>query len=250
MEVQFLGTANARGIPVWGSTSFISQRARQVAQYRRYPCSVLVNTQEGSILLDAGRPDLNWLIDDKQLLGVCISHFHSDHVLGLLTLKWGKGNSIPTYIPDVDEGYGDILTDPGILSIVRTYPFDNFNIGNIIITPVSLIHSVKTQGYIIDYQGKRLAYLCDTCGLPDETTRYLQAHPCDCAIIDCNQGPDREAKGVHNSLVDVLEIKENCRIPVVYLTHISESMDQWIYDFGDQMPEGVHVSWDNLSIRV
>jgi alpha-D-ribose 1-methylphosphonate 5-triphosphate synthase subunit PhnI len=48
-----------------------------------------------------------------QTHGICISHFHSDHVLGLVAMKWGKGCPVDIFYPQGSNDYADLLQEPG-----------------------------------------------------------------------------------------------------------------------------------------
>lgn len=56
-------------------------------------------------------------------------------------------------------------------------------LGGLHVTPLPLIHSKLTNGYLIQAPGKALAYLTDTVGLPPETTRYLQQVTLDLLVL-------------------------------------------------------------------
>jgi phosphoribosyl 1,2-cyclic phosphate phosphodiesterase len=250
MRITFLGTGNARGMPVWGSDSPVSKRARADATYRRYPSAILVEYQGECLLVDAGRPDLSWILDPFTLSTVCISHYHSDHVIGLLTMKWGKGKCLKTFVPKGAEAYADIALDPGILDLEEVELFQSYQRGPFTIIPIPLKHSIQTQGFWIACNGKKLAYLSDTCGLPEETTSFLKKENADLVVLDCNQPFRKSGNMSHNGLEDIINIQESCQMKRIYLTHIGETMDQYLMDHEDSLPVGVQVARDGACVDI
>lgn len=248
MKITFLGTGNARGFPPFGCKHELSEVARADQSLRRSQSAVLLETPEGHLLLDAGRPDLCHLLDADLLRGICISHFHSDHVMGLLTLKWGKASRIPVYHPEVDEFYADLKEDPGILDFRVAPLIQNISIPPFSVTALPLLHNVTTQGYLVEYQGRRLAYLCDTCDLPAVTVEMLKTFKPQLSIIDCNQAPGKGAGSNHNDLPLVEKIKELAELSTIFITHIGGGMERCLREQDFTLPENIHEAQDGLCI--
>lgn len=250
MKVTFLGTGNARGLPVYGSNSDVSNWVRQKPELFRTQSAVLLETEQGDLLLDAGRPDLcNW-INDSKLKAICISHFHSDHVLGLIPIKWGKGAPVTVFHPEVEMGYADLFSEPGLLLFNPAQVFATYTAGEFKITPLPLIHGIQTQGYAIEYRNARIAYLCDTCGLPQESIDFLKDFQPDLSIIDCNQAPGQGAGSPHNDISLVMEIKRRASLSMVYITHIGEGMQRWLLGEGNQLPLDVYEARDGTCLYI
>ena len=58
LELEFLGTADARRVPVYGCRCRACERARNDPRYVRRPCSALIRAEGYQMMLDAGRTDL------------------------------------------------------------------------------------------------------------------------------------------------------------------------------------------------
>ena len=93
----------------------------------------------------------------------------------------------------------------------------------------------------------RLAWLCDTCGLPPDTDDFLTGQRIDELVIDCNDAP-RAAVCNHNDVTRALHIVARLAPRQAWLVHLSQEMDNWLLDNG--LPENVSVPFDGQQIAV
>jgi phosphoribosyl 1,2-cyclic phosphate phosphodiesterase len=250
MKIRFLGTGNARGLPVFGSDSPVSSFIRQRPELYRSQSAVLLETQQGDLLLDAGKADVGYQLDHHRLQGICISHFHCDHVLGLVPIKWGKGKRVHTLYPKGAQDYADLLKDPGILDFEAVAVFQQCKLGPFSITALPLLHTVKTLGYAVEFQNQRMAYLCDTCDLPPACIDFLRAFKPDLSIVDCNQAPQQGPGSPHNDIQLVESIRHRAQLHTLYISHIGEGMQAWLNQASNQLPEGIHEARDGLCVDI
>ncbi|MEM7011758.1 MAG: MBL fold metallo-hydrolase [Verrucomicrobiota bacterium] len=243
MDLTFLGTGNARGIPAFGCQCDICERAKTQPEYERHCPTQLVKAGDEAFVLDAGRFDLHRLIEQEPVNSVVLSHFHPDHVYGLFMMSWGRDREITVFAPPDKSGYADLIEDPGILKFEFVAPFQPFQLGNFAITPFPLIHGILTFGYAIQYEDSRLAYLMDTCGLPEETKEFLTDWRPDVSIIDCNQTPDNP-KATHNTPAQAIEIHDAIGARRSYLSHLSCSVSMWLGTAA--LPESVIAARDGM----
>ena len=120
------------------------------------------------ILIDAGHPDIARIIEDKPVGCICLTHFHVDHVQGLFPMRWSKqAVEIKTHCPEDDVGCADLFKYPGPFLFSPKAPFTHWKQPHtgFYITTVPLQHSKRTPGYVIEFNGVRVAWLCDTGGL-------------------------------------------------------------------------------------
>lgn len=248
MKLTFLGTGGVQSAPLFGCDCHACERARQEPRRARAATSALLDTGSERILLDAGLPDLHHRFRPGELSRILLTHFHMDHVAGLLSLRWGIGAPLPVWAPPDEKGCDDLFKHPGLLDFRPALtPFVPHNFGALQVTPLPLQHSKLTHGYLFDWQGTRLAWLCDTCGLPPETADFLAGQPLDQLIIDCND-PPRERVQNHNDVTRALQIIDALAPRQAWLVHLSHEMDCWLLNH--RLPDNVLAATDGQSIAV
>lgn len=249
MRATFLGTGDAGGVPRYGCDCAACRRARAMVEYRRSPCSALVEAGDTRILIDAGQLDLAERFPSGSLNAIVLTHFHPDHVQGLFHLRWGVGESIPVYAPPDSEGCADLYKNHGLLDFRRLAKFAPIAIGNLTLMPLPLIHSKVTFGYAIESaDGRRFAYLTDTAGLPPRTEEYLTQWSADGLAIDCTHPPQAEPKN-HNDWTLALGIVERVKAKQAWLTHIGHALDVWLLNDTPAPVPGIHIARDDLVVE-
>ncbi|TLX57881.1 phosphonate metabolism protein PhnP [Stutzerimonas nosocomialis] len=244
MRLTLLGSGNARQVPVYGCDCVACERARRDPAHRRGPCSALVECGEQRWLLDAGLTDLAERFPPHALSGILLTHYHADHAQGLLHLRWGLGLTIPVHGPADAEGLADLYKHPGILDFSRPFAaFERRELGALTVTAVPLEHSKPTLGYLLEGQGRRIAYLTDTLGLAEPSAAVLAAQPLDILVLDCSAPPQPEPRN-HNDLLRALAIVERLRPTETVLTHIGHTLDAWLLEHPAALPAGVSLAHD------
>jgi phosphoribosyl 1,2-cyclic phosphate phosphodiesterase len=245
MRLKLIGTGNAAGIPWFGCKCQLCNTAKANKELHRGPTCALLKVEGKTYLIDAGLMNISEKFNDEQLAGIFLTHFHPDHVQGLFHYRWGKGTSVPVYCPPDSEGCSDLYKHPGILDFQRQKKFETFEIDNLSVTPIPLIHSKVTFGYIFEYKQQRIAYLTDTKGLPPKTADALLDRALDLLVIDTSHPPGVSDKN-HNNLDDSIEIHHQVRPGRTILTHISHDFDVWLHDNQPCLPDDMYVANDGL----
>ncbi|MCQ3000274.1 phosphonate metabolism protein PhnP [Pseudomonas syringae] len=249
MRLTLLGTADARQVPVYGCQCPACLAAMADHRLWRLPCSALIECGDQRWLIDSGLTDLAERFPPRTLSGILQTHYHADHAQGLLHLRWGQGLIIPVHGPKDPEGLSDLYKHPGILDFSQ--PFDTFEtreFGSLTITALPLLHSKPTLGYLLKGEGRRVAYLTDTVGLPDATRDYLQRQPLDVLVLDCSMPPQPQAPRNHNDLNLALEIIKHLQPGKAVLTHIGHTLDAWFMEHEDELPEQVVIARDGMQV--
>ncbi|NIF20317.1 phosphonate metabolism protein PhnP [Candidatus Pantoea multigeneris] len=248
MQLTFLGTGGVTGAPVPGCDCLACLRALSDRRWHRAPCSALIEAGKERILLDAGLPQLAQRFPPGSLSRILLTHYHMDHVQGLFALRWGIGRPIPVWGPPDEKGCDDLYKHPGLLDFRPSLtPFVPHAFGELQVTPLPLQHSKLTHGYLFNWQGARLAWLCDTCGLPPDTADFLRGQRIEHLVIDCND-PPREAAGNHNDITRALAIIERLQPRFAWLTHLSHEMDNWLQD--NPLPDNVLPARDGMTLSL
>jgi phosphoribosyl 1,2-cyclic phosphate phosphodiesterase len=250
MKLTILGSGNAGGVPAYGCDCPACRRALAQPSYRRAACSALLETADGRLLVDAGLPDLKERFPAGSLSHILLTHYHMDHVHGLFPMRWGRAPLIEVISPDDPAGCDDLYKHPGILDFSRKAAHgQGFSLLGVEILPLRLNHSRPTLGYRFGPADNSLAYLTDTCGLPDETLSLLQQAPPRVMIIDCSYPPHSGCAGQHNALNDALASHAQVRPQQTLLTHIGHELDCWLME-NDTLPDGVQVARDGMTVAL
>jgi phosphoribosyl 1,2-cyclic phosphate phosphodiesterase len=249
MRLTLLGTGDARQVPVYGCECQACQAAHADSCLRRRPCCALVELDDQRWLIDSGLPDLTERFPPHSLSGILQTHYHADHAQGLLHLRWGQGLVIPVHGPADPEGLSDLYKHPGILDFSQPFAaFETRSFGKLNVTALPLLHSKPTLGYLLEGGGRRVAYLTDTVGLPDDTTGYLQRQPLDLLILDCSMPPQPQAPRNHNDLNLALQIIAGLKPVQAVLTHVGHTLDAWLIAHAGELPDNVSVAQDGMVI--
>ncbi|WP_370280980.1 phosphonate metabolism protein PhnP [Pontibacterium sp.] len=246
MQLTLLGTGDVRQVPVYGCECRACQNARQNLALRRKPCSALLESGDLRLLIDGGLTDLCERFQPGQLSGILLTHYHMDHIQGLFHLRWGVNDHIPVYGPEDGGAAGDLKKHPGILEFLPPLTaFEPFSPqADLSITPIPMQHSKPTFGYLIEQDGKRIAYLTDTVGLPEASEEYLKQFDLDVVVIDTSVPPQPQPPRNHNDLNLSLAIFKALKPKKMILTHLGHEMDEWLLD--NELPYGeIKVAMDN-----
>ncbi|OHW39326.1 phosphonate metabolism protein PhnP [Pseudomonas sp. 06C 126] len=245
MRLTLLGTGDARQVPVYGCECAACALARSHEHLRRRACSALIECGDQRWLIDSGLTDLTERFPPRSLNGILQTHYHADHAQGLLHLRWGQGLIIAVHGPADPEGLSDLYKHPGILDFSQPFAeLETRQFGELAVTALPLQHSKPTFGYLLQGQGRRLAYLTDTTGLPPTTIAWLRREPLDVMVIDCSMPPQPQAPRNHNDLTLALHCIDACGAELGVLTHVGHTLDAWLLQHRAELPGHVTVGWD------
>ena len=90
-----------------------------------------------------------------------------------------------------------------------------------------------------------MAYLTDTVGLPAKTLTFLQNWEPDLVVLDCSYPPSENIPKNHNDMTIALKIFRDINPKKMVLTHIDHTLDLWLNDNLDKLPEDVTIAKDN-----
>ncbi|MFU8865545.1 MAG: MBL fold metallo-hydrolase [Rhodobacterales bacterium] len=246
MRLTFLGTGGVWAAPVHGCPCPACEAARLDPSRARAPASALLEVAGLRLLIDAGGTDLADRFPPGSLDGVLLTHFHADHCLGLTLMRWSLAEPLPVWCPHDPRGYDDLTKHPGRLRFQTCAAGEAFCIGPVMVTPVTLIHSRPTLGWVIEHGAERIAYLSDTRGLPEETFAVLEAAPLDLVVLDCAYPPGSPGARNHNDLDEAITILTRISPRSMRLTHINHQLDV----FGSANTLGPRMAHDGETILI
>jgi phosphoribosyl 1,2-cyclic phosphate phosphodiesterase len=252
IQLEFIGTGDCAGIPVYGCTCRICRESIDTLELRRYSSCALVSSARQKILIDAGVPDIHHRFPPHSLDRIILSHFHVDHVSGLFPMRWGYSEpQLSVHGPHDLNGCADLLKHHGIFDFSDCLePFVARTFSDIEITPLPLNHSKPSLGYAISSGNSRLAWLCDTGGLPSETLQFLKAWQPSVMVVDCTFPPLPEPHSNHNDIIMALSLHNEIAPGRTYLTHINHHLDLWFLTERTEMPANVISARDGLVVTI
>lgn len=251
MKITILGSGSVKGAPVYGCECKACARARLDCHYKRGATSALIEAEGFRLLIDAGLMDLCDRFPAGDITHILLTHYHMDHVQGLFHLRWSENINISVIGPNDPKGCDDLYRNSGILDFSqKTTDFETFDLGPLSITPLPLIHSKLTHGYLIEHKKQSLAYLTDTQGLPDKVVDYLIQSPPDLLILDCTDPPTDEKNYNHNDLSEAAAIHHKIKPKSTLITHIGHHLDAWLMDNPNELPENMSLAYDGRAVEL
>lgn len=250
LRLTLLGTGDAGGVPLYGCHCPACERARLDPRFMRRQSTALVESGGTRLLIDAGLVDLAERFPAGTLTAILLTHYHPDHVQGLFHLRWGTGPRIEVGSPPDPQGCADLYKNSGLLTFQRLEEFDPIRMGNITVTPVPLIHSRMTFGYCLEAGTAKIAYLCDTIGLPPGSTKFLKQWRPDCIVLDCCYPPQERPPRNHNDVRRALECADAIGARKVIFTHLGHELDLWLMEHNETLPGHIHIGYDGLAINL
>lgn len=252
MKCTFLGTGTSMGIPVAGG--FGSERINGDPRNQRYRCSVWLETDKTSLIIDTGPEFRLQTIRSgiKRIDLVLITHEHMDHIAGLDDLRsynYVQKSAIPLYTspqaaqsirerfsymfgPDKYPGSSNI----DIIETTQPFTFKDLNI-----IPLTYNHGfINVQGYRIG----DFSYMTDVKSVPDETREKIRGSKI-LVLSGLRWAPEHPT---HLTIPEALEFATSLDIPKTYLIHMNSYVDH--RESNEKLPDHVQLAYDMLEINL
>ncbi|HXF43487.1 MAG TPA: MBL fold metallo-hydrolase [Pyrinomonadaceae bacterium] len=252
MKLTFLGTGTSTGVPSIGCkcTTCLSDDPRD----KRLRVSVLIEHAGKTILIDTSsdfrQQALRSGID--YLDAILITHCHVDHVFGLDDIRPLNFRHGPIPIFANETAWRDLrrifryIFEPthfggGLPQVFphTVYPLAKFNIGEIEITPLEVIHGELP---VIAYRLNDFAYATDLKFIPPDSMENLM--DLDLLVLDCVR---IKPHSTHLNLEEALDIISRLKPKRAFLTHLNHEI---LHSRDEKLlPEGVFLAYDGLTVN-
>lgn len=249
ITMEFLGTGTSQGVPVIDCSCPIC--CSTDARDKRLRSSVLIHTNNQSLLIDAG-PDLRTQLLNTQLPlpnVLVMTHAHQDHTAGMDDLRplMHKANtSFPVFAEEavqqrIKEQYSYAFAEehyPGAptfdLRTISDVPFD-INKTNVI--PIRAWHGKLP---VLGFRIGNLAYLTDVGTLPSSEMHKLKN--LDTLVLNALRHKPHHS---HLSLNEAVELAQTINARSTYFTHISHHLG---LHAKVKLPNNINLAYDGLIV--
>ena len=258
IKITVLGTGTSVGIPALGKLGWGNCDPSN-PKNRRQRCSVLIQSENTTILVDAGPDIKNQLIEHniRKLDAVFITHQHSDHISGLDELrpfyfynreKIKIYTNIETseflltrfnYLFEKSESSQSYFSPP--LELNHIEYFEELNVNDINIKSIKQNHGViDTLGFIFN---DKFGYCTDVVDFPDNSFNSLYDLKV-LIITGLRESPHLAHAHFDLSFKWIAKLKPE----IAYLTHLSPESD---HDVVTKLcPPNVYPAYDGLTIDI
>ena len=279
MELIYLGTAAAEGIPGMFCQCSFCQTARKIGGKEcRFRSGALI---DGELMIDFS-PDINIAaqksqIDLSKVKNIIFTHSHHDHLNANDLKNRGEG-----YCYFDGQNYEKLHTygNRTVQNVITTALKGNFDryavdftyinsfmptqIGSYTVTALPAIHgSEDSYIYLIEKSEKRMLYAHDTGIMTDEVFSFLKGKRCDLISLDCTMGYQTTEKG-HMGFPANIKVKQRllkngtADEKTVFVCHhfshngLRSPDGELTYDKFSEMiaPHGFVMSYDGMRIEI
>ncbi len=252
MKITILGSGTSQGVPVIGCRCEVCRSADP--RDKRLRSSIFVQTQGKNLVVDTG-PDFRQQmlrLDADRLDAVLLTHNHKDHVAGLDDIRAFNNlqqNDMPVYAePYVQKALRNefpyIFADhkyPGVPNVaLHTIGEEPFEVQGVPILPIRVLHYRLP---VLGFRFGDFAYVTDASSIPPEHLERLRG----CKVLVINAL--RHEKHIsHFTVAEALEVIDQVKPEVAYLTHISHKLGHTQTEAA--LPPNVRMAYDGLEIEL
>ncbi len=254
LKVTFLGTGTSQGVPVIGSTHPVCLSTNK--KDKRMRVSVLLSWNNYNYVIDCGPDFRSQMLNHpiSKLDGILFTHEHADHTSGIDDIRpfYFKQGDIPIYahkrvIHSLKQRFDYIFTKknryPGApaVEIHKIKNNHSFILGD---TPVIPIEADHNGLQVFGFRIKNFTYLTDVKRISKAEIDKIKGSK----VLVVNALRQEEHHS-HFSLSEALALVAEVQPKTAYFTHISHLLG-FHDDVEKQLPENVHLAYDNLVIYV
>ena len=246
-----MGTGTSSGVPMVGCGCEVCTSADK--KDKRLRSSILVQSADTSVVVDAG-PDFRYQMlrtGIKRLDAVIFTHPHKDHVAGLDDVRgfnyfmrkpmeiYGNEMTLEVIIREFPYAFTE-KKYPGAPNIqLNTISSQPFQINDLVITPILVWHM---QMPVLGYRFGKFTYITDANRIEESSREMIRGS--EVLVLNALR---KEKHISHFSLSEAIAEVKELGAPQAYFTHISHQLGKHA-DVSKELPKGIHLAYDGLSL--
>ena len=253
MQIKFLGTGAAEGIPAINCDCSHCTRARKEGGKLVRERSAILFKLPGYNMLVEAPPDIRDLIDKHQvhdLQGILVTHDSYGHIGGLKEFEWWPGPldflAEPSRFEAIRrEHWTDRLDE--LMFHIPFYAGSALHFGQFSLVPFAAGRG-SVYGLSLRTNGKQIIYASSTTS---RMTNYARSLMIGADVLIVNTPTFEPPKEDHITLTEAIELKEQVeaeQLVLTYINHTNRSHEE-LEDFVRQYP-GVIVAYDGMVLEV
>lgn len=252
MRVKFLGTGTSTGVPQIGCGCEVCTSTD--SRDRRLRTSVRIEIAGKVIMIDCSPDFREQMLSSpfEKIDGILLSHEHYDHVGGIDDLRpFSVFGPVDLYMEErlenrlrerlpycfMEHKYSGVPN----LAVRRITPDKDFQIGDIGITPIRIMHYKLP---ILGFRIRNFAYLTDLKTIAEAELQKLAGT--DTLVVSALRKTEHIS---HQTLDQALGIIDRVGPKVAYLTHMSHEIGLHA-KLEKELPPNVFPAYDGLEISV
>lgn len=256
MEGLFLGTGTSCGVPMIGCSCDVCCSADPRDRRRR--TSLYVSYQGKGLLIDTPPDFREQALEYKipRVDTVFFTHAHADHIFGFDDIRrfnTMQGGAIPAYADkDTLADLQRVFHYIGAPNVLGTYRPDihfrelkgTVDAHGIAVTPLQVEHGRQpTFGFLLEADGKRLAYIPDCKVMPPATLEKVKG--VDVIVLDALR---HRQHATHMTIEESLTCLDSVQAGKAYLIHMCHEVGH--AELESSLPPHIQVAFDGLRINL